>query len=137
MRGWRLAAACIGAPLEWFFQAEGVGNKHDWSKAQELCNRCPVAEQCLDYALTNEGGVAYTGRSGMYGGKTPMQRDALWRETHELPTLLHVDDNARLEMHQRGLTVEEIAAVVGIRVDSMQEWFKRRNLTPNTKDVTL
>lgn len=39
-----------------------------WPEAKAFCGRCPVASQCLAYALGNE-------KYGLWGGLTPEERD--------------------------------------------------------------
>lgn len=64
-------AACKGAPLDAFFP---VGtDPNGYAKAIQYCARCPVAAECLQYALD-------TGSDdGMYGGTTPADRRLIRR----------------------------------------------------------
>lgn len=39
-----------------------------YRKAIEICHRCPVTQQCLEYAIEIDD------RYGVYGGTTPAQR---------------------------------------------------------------
>ena len=68
---------------EWFPVAEiaeSRGGKSQRSRdamraARALCSGCPVANECLSYALVNDE------RHGVWGGTTPRQRlDMLARE---------------------------------------------------------
>ena len=47
-----------------------TGNERgfNYTDARKLCNSCPVAKQCLDYALANRE------EFGMWGGKSPKER---------------------------------------------------------------
>ncbi len=66
---WRDDALCAQVGGDLWFPEKG-GSVMD---ARKICAQCPVAEQCLQYALdTNQ-------RDGIYGGTTPMQRRALRR----------------------------------------------------------
>lgn len=83
---WRLHAACrrglpLPMPAGWvlvvpfdlnmFFPADG---HHETSRrAKSVCAACPVAEDCLDYAL------AEFIRDGIWGGTSLRQREVLWR----------------------------------------------------------
>lgn len=63
---WRDEAICAQMDGDFWFPNDG-----DWHTAQraiEVCNTCPVRENCLQYAL--DAGE----REGIYGGKTPRQR---------------------------------------------------------------
>lgn len=71
---WKDAGACHRpeTPNWMFFPARGdTATLH---AAREVCARCPVVEQCLDYALTI--GV----KVGIWGGKSERERRALRRE---------------------------------------------------------
>jgi Transcription factor WhiB len=65
--GWMDRAACRTQDPDLWFEKEGVA-------ARGVCNRCPVAAECLGYALRCEGteGPAY--RFGIYGGTAPGAR---------------------------------------------------------------
>lgn len=47
-----------------------TGNERgfNYTDARKLCGKCPVAQQCLDYALANRE------EFGMWGGKSPKER---------------------------------------------------------------
>jgi WhiB family redox-sensing transcriptional regulator len=71
---WQLLGACRGADASLFFlpEAERGGRKRRREQAAKaICRRCPVVAQCLQFAL--ETGEPY----GVWGGKTPEERDAL------------------------------------------------------------
>lgn len=51
-------------------------------EAREVCGRCPVKEQCLDYALETERTDGL--RTGIWGGLGPYERTAVARgRAHE------------------------------------------------------
>ncbi|WP_197023594.1 WhiB family transcriptional regulator [Rhodococcus sp. UNC363MFTsu5.1] len=64
--GWRAGAKCAQSEPDEFFpdrcRPENV------RAAKEVCQRCPVAAECLEYAL----GAAEP--FGVWGGKTPRER---------------------------------------------------------------
>lgn len=66
------AAACKGAPTDWFFPTK----KASWSKAAALCASCPVLSRCLEAALAEEAQPRVF-RDGFRGGMTPDQRARL------------------------------------------------------------
>lgn len=77
---WRQRSACsdatvlFPASVDLFFPANGAGlNVLLAKEAKAVCSRCPVKEQCLQWALdTNE-------RHGIWGGKTDDERRSLKR----------------------------------------------------------
>lgn len=67
-QSWRLAAACRGADLNLFFPQRG-GSLID---AYEMCDRCPVATECLANGMTECAGV--------WGGASRLERRRLLGE---------------------------------------------------------
>jgi WhiB family redox-sensing transcriptional regulator len=71
---WHERAACLGQDPELFFP---VGNSGpalvQIDEAKAVCGRCPVAEQCLRWAL-KAGQV-----DGIWGGTTESERRAMNR----------------------------------------------------------
>ena len=72
---WSQRAACIGVDPELFWPETQA---HDTTrKAQEICLSCPVADQCLTYAIdTNQ-------THGIWGGLTPAGRLAYRKRLEE------------------------------------------------------
>ena len=68
-KDWMKSAICKNEPIEIFF-----GTDH--RLAIQMCKRCPVARDCLDYTLRYESKVRW--RSGTSGGLTPEQRGDLY-----------------------------------------------------------
>lgn len=65
---WVGKALCKGEPTFWFF---GDDTHYTSAKlAKEICSRCPVAMECLQYAL--DAPIEY----GIWGGLTSNER---WR----------------------------------------------------------
>lgn len=73
---WRHRAACRGADPEIWFPLDSEGQI---AYAKGFCQVCPVAGECLDWALTQ--GVDY----GVWGGHTAEERRAL-RGRRSVPT---------------------------------------------------
>lgn len=69
-QAWRADAVCRQVDHELFFPEHGqhAGN------ALKVCRRCPVAKQCLDYALDNL-------HDGIWGGLIPLDRKYYRRKT--------------------------------------------------------
>ncbi len=66
---WRAAGACLSADPDLFFPvATGTVAAREMSKAQRICARCRVRQECLDFAMR-------TGEMhGVWGGTTPEER---------------------------------------------------------------
>ncbi|QBI19182.1 WhiB family transcriptional regulator [Egibacter rhizosphaerae] len=71
---WRQQAACIGEDPELFFPVGSTGPALEQvERAKAVCRRCPVIEECLEWALaTNQD-------AGVWGGMSEDERRALRR----------------------------------------------------------
>jgi len=72
---WRAAAACLSADPEVFFPvAASSFAVKDVAKALQVCGRCRVRQECLDFAIR-------TGEMhGIWGGTTPEERTRARRQ---------------------------------------------------------
>ena len=69
---WREAAAC----LEVTHQVSFFPDKHDFlgiAKAKAVCATCPVADECLSWAIESNQA------EGIWGGHTPRERRRIRR----------------------------------------------------------
>lgn len=75
---WTDHAACHGQPTDiWFpHPADETGRE----TAIRVCDACPVATNCLAWALKAEAGVGAQYRYGIFGGLTGVQRARLDRK---------------------------------------------------------
>lgn len=71
---WRDRASCLAVDPEIFFPIGNTGPAIEQIEAaKSVCSRCPVTEDCLQYALeTNQD-------SGVWGGLSEDERRALKR----------------------------------------------------------
>ena len=67
---WIERAACRGMDTELFYPGRG----DDTSQAKATCQRCPVADECLDYALR------LGEKWGVWGGRSERERRSLRRD---------------------------------------------------------
>lgn len=67
--GWQERAACRGADVDLFFSHDEA----DQRQALAYCERCPVRQECLEYA------IAHREVYGIWGGTTEAERRALIR----------------------------------------------------------
>ena len=74
---WRTQAACLGRNPEIFFPRPADRDGQDVAVA--ICRRCPVEADCLAEAMEAETYRITSGRHGIWGGKTPQQRYAMYR----------------------------------------------------------
>ncbi|MGW1785430.1 WhiB family transcriptional regulator [Streptomyces sp. NPDC002143] len=71
---WRERAACLRVDPDLFFPVGHTGPALDQiDEAKAVCGRCPVMEQCRDWAV--EAGQV----EGIWGGMTETERRALRR----------------------------------------------------------
>jgi len=66
---WMASGSCRDVDPSLFFPSDGMGV----IKAQRVCASCPVAEQCLNYALDQH--IDH----GVWGGKSERERRRLAR----------------------------------------------------------
>ena len=67
---WHSRAACRGAGADRFVIGRGA-NTNSMNRAKDVCSRCPVTAECLDYALADMD------LTGVWGGTTAQQRRAM------------------------------------------------------------
>jgi WhiB family redox-sensing transcriptional regulator len=73
---WQLRGACRGLDSSRFFHPEnerGPSRARREQAAKQVCSACPVAEQCLRWALRTREPY------GVWGGKSTQERDQLIR----------------------------------------------------------
>ena len=71
---WPSHAACLGADPELFFPIGETGPALlQIAEAKQICGRCPVRQQCLDWALATDQ------RAGIWGGLSEGERLPLRR----------------------------------------------------------
>jgi WhiB family redox-sensing transcriptional regulator len=73
---WLEQAVCTSMTDMFFPSEEHMGKELVlYRKAKEICSRCPVAKQCLDYAIKNQ--IFF----GVWGNTTPKERKALYTQS--------------------------------------------------------
>ena len=76
---WRAAAACLAADPDLFFPiATGTVAAAQIGQAQRICARCPVRQECFDFAVRS--GETH----GVWGGTTPEERIRVRRQRTRL-----------------------------------------------------
>jgi WhiB family transcriptional regulator, redox-sensing transcriptional regulator len=66
---WRSAASCLLADPDLFFPISAAGpSERQIAQAKKICAGCPVRQECLEFALSNDQSY------GIWGGMTPEDR---------------------------------------------------------------
>ena len=77
-QAWKDRARCVGMRTSIFFPTddadEGFAGRGSYNKAKDICSRCPVVQECLDYALRAHEDF------GCWGMTTPKERKDLRRQ---------------------------------------------------------
>lgn len=83
MGNWQDRAVCAGLDTDLFFTDSTRHEAEAALPGMVLCRRCPVADECLEHALTHRL------EFGVWGGKTSEERKAMpgWR-SKRLPRVI-------------------------------------------------
>jgi WhiB family transcriptional regulator, redox-sensing transcriptional regulator len=74
LTGWAASGACRHSDPELFFPVTAIGPAASQvARAKAVCRRCPVRDQCLEFAL--DSGQAF----GVWGGTTGEERRLIRR----------------------------------------------------------
>jgi WhiB family transcriptional regulator, redox-sensing transcriptional regulator len=111
---WQERAACRGAPIEVFFPGRG----ETAGPARQICARCPVCQQCLEFAVSNR--IV----SGIWGGLTGPDRRAL--QSRWLRDARRDRDGAILAADAAGFTAETIGRSFGLSRMTVTRIVRRR-----------
>ena len=116
---WMDEALCAQTDPD-LFHVNGSGSSY--SNAQKICARCPVTQQCANFAQTVEGSTAHSWRFGLWGGQLPRTRanhggTPKRAETHD--TILRLVDRG-------GMDADQIAEHVGVDVRTVYRVTKQR-----------
>lgn len=114
---WMNAAACKNVGPDIFFDKKG--------EALSYCWRCPVAQDCADYAHTNN-------LQGIWGGLTDAQRAKGMRCMPE-PERFREDQSEVAEqvrrLHREGLSWTQITARTGVHYRNVARILARRRVS--------
>lgn len=80
---WQKEAACADIGPGAFIlndEDDDAGASAMYNAARPICAGCPVRAECLEFALDAEAGATPSHRAGIYGGLSPRQRYAVYRE---------------------------------------------------------
>lgn len=90
---WRARGACVSADPDLFFPVSASGLSHrQEQRAKSVCGRCPVREECLQYALDSAQ------PAGVWGGLNAAELTRLRRNrqrAHRRAALLTADPDVQ------------------------------------------
>jgi len=112
---WQERAACRGARIEVFFPGRG----ETAGPARQVCARCPVCRQCLEFAVSNR--IV----DGIWGGLTGPERRAL--NSGWLRAARRDRDRAIRAAAAAGFTAETIARAFGLSRMTVTRIVRRGN----------
>ena len=114
---WAASALCAQTDPELFFPEKGGSTR----EAKALCRRCPVRDDCLDYAL------AHDARFGIWGGTSERDRRRMKRPAGQPPADPRANEVRRLATR---LTDAEVAARLGCSTRTVLRIRKAAGITP-------
>jgi WhiB family redox-sensing transcriptional regulator len=118
---WMDDALCTEVDPDLFFpEVGGFG-----TEAKKVCAQCPVAAQCLEYAL------AHNETDGIWGGLSPKQRKALARRRGMQRSLAVVDYERVGVLYKQGYCDSEIGAIVHSAERTIGRWRDANGLPSN------
>ncbi len=112
---WRELAACRGTDLEVFFPGRG----ETAGPARQVCARCPVCRQCLEFAVSNR--IV----DGIWGGLTGPERRTL--QSGRLRAARRDRDAAIRGADAAGFTAEAIGRSFGLSRMTVTRIVRRGN----------
>lgn len=110
---WMENARCAQTdPDLWHPDGVGVG----YSDARKICTRCPVQQQCVDFAQAAEGEIAPNRRHGMWGAQLPNARSKAAGGNESQRRAAERRQQVFRLLERGGMDPYEIATVVGCHV---------------------
>lgn len=126
---WRNSAACLGAETDVFFPAGSSPEALDQvEEAKRDCQRCPVREQCLAWALEAKqdfgvwGGLDEEERREIHGRRAPRSRPVNGKTVAQ--NLFDTRRQEFLELLGQERTPTEIARVLETNVQTVNNMLK-------------
>ena len=114
---WMSHGLCAEVDPDLWFPETGESNR----EAKALCRRCPVRDDCLDYAL------AHDARFGIWGGTSERDRRRMKRPAGQPPADPRTNEVRRLATR---LNDAEVAARLGCSTRTVLRIRKAAGITP-------
>ena len=117
-------AACAEIKdLDYFFPEGKVEEAERLPNLRRICAGCIERKECLAYAIKEE--IPY----GIWGGKTPTERGHNLKRNEKLERQKRI-----IKLRDQGISTEEIAIKVGIRVTQVYRVFTEANKARKRED---
>lgn len=88
-----------------------------------ICRSCVERKECLEYSIREE--IPY----GIWGGKTPTERGVVLKRAD-----IRKRQERVIKLRNRGISTEEIASIVGIRIHQVYRIFTEANKARKRED---
>ena len=117
-------AACVelGDP-DYFFPEGKAEEAERLPNLRRICGACTDREECLAYAIKEEI------QHGIWGGKTPSERGQNLKRDQKMERQKRI-----IKLRDQGISTEEIARKVGIRVTQVYRIFTEANKARKRED---
>jgi WhiB family redox-sensing transcriptional regulator len=117
-------AACADIEDKNLFFPDGKSDETDRLPIlRNICKGCPERKECLEYAIKEE--IPY----GIWGGKTPTERGYNLQRDEKKKRNQRV-----IQLRNQGISTDEIARKVGIRVTQIYRIFTEANKARKRED---
>lgn len=116
------ACAEIGDP-DYFFPESKLQEAERLPNLRKICGACIERKECLAYAIKEEI------QHGIWGGKTPSERGQNLKRDE-----LRIRNERVVKLRDQGISTDEIARKVGIRVTQIYRIFSDANKARKRED---
>jgi hypothetical protein len=116
------ACAEIGDP-DYFFPEGKVQEAERLPNLRKICGACIERKECLAYAIKEEI------QHGIWGGKTPTERGLTLKRDE-----VKIRHQRVVKLRNQGISTDEIAKKVGIRVTQVYRIFTEANRARKRED---
>lgn len=116
------ACAEIGDP-DYFFPETKLQEAERLPNIRKICGACIERKECLAYAIKEEI------QHGIWGGKTPSERGQNLKRDE-----LRIRNERVVKLRDQGISTDEIARKVGIRVTQIYRIFSDANKARKRED---
>jgi hypothetical protein len=109
--------------LDYFFPEGKVEEAERLPSLRKICGGCIERKECLAYAIKEE--IQY----GIWGGKTPSERGQNLKRDQKMERQKRI-----IKLRDQGISTDEIAKKVGIRVTQVYRIFTNANKARKRED---
>jgi WhiB family redox-sensing transcriptional regulator len=117
-------AACAELEdLDYFFPEGRAEEAKRLPELRAICRSCIHRKECLEYSIKEE--IPH----GIWGGKTPTERGQVLKRNERRERQERV-----IKLRNRGISTEEIATIVGIRIHQVYRIYTEANKARKRED---